>query len=131
MTVDVHRLLVAGVGGHASVSATTTTVATELVSGWTAPAVLVTRFGGQLDDVAGHIDAARVQLDCYGATEAGAWSLASAVIAALRALPGSHATGVVSDVMSISQAWSPDPAFDRPRPRVVVTATVYIHPAPS
>lgn len=129
MTVDVHTLLVAEI--HASVSAITTTVATRLISGWTPPAVLIARFGGTLDDVAGHIDAARVQLDCYGATEAQAWSLAALVAAALRALPGAHTAGVVSDVVSISLAWSPDPDFEPSRYRVVVTATVYVHPNPS
>lgn len=129
-TVDVHALLVARLTGAAGVSAITTQIASRLVTGWTAPAVKVQRIGGALDDVAGHIDTARVQLDCYGSTEAQAWSLRGAVSDALRAMPGSHSQGVVADVRSIAATWSPDPAYDPPRPRVVVTATVIVHPNP-
>lgn len=121
--IDVHRILVAELTGPLAPAAVSTRLAE-----WSAPAVMVTRFGGtDSDEADGHLDSARVQFDCYGVDEAACWTLAALLRGRLRVLPGAHADGVVSSVKQVSVRWVPDTSIVPPAPRVVLTCTIAGH----
>ena len=80
---------------------------------------------------------ALVQIDCYGSSsetssQAEASELARAVRAALFDLPSPTPVegAIVSSVQNVGIARIPDSTIDPPRERYLVTASVYLHPAP-
>ncbi len=87
----------------------------------TYPLVVVRRFGG-FDADEGVLDAARIQLDCYGNTKGQAQTLAQTVRAALHQMSRSVA-GVTGVAPGAGPTWSPQ--GDNNQPMYLIDATVY------
>ena len=90
-------------------------------------AIRVRRLGGSPRGRPGHIDRALVQIDVYAGSKTATFELARAVATVLihYSLPATD--GVISDIAVASVIDSPDPDFEPPRPRYVLTATVTQH----
>lgn len=102
-------------------------VGTTLYDGLT-PALKVTLVSGD-ERVRDHLDAPRVQVDAYGGTKADANDLARTARAALVAVSGAFAEGVVTAVRTlVTPWWNPDSGFEPPRPRYSFDVELTVHP---
>ncbi len=125
---DVEKLTVAYLQGVPEVAAIVgSRVHSAVPASPTYPLVVVRRFGGFDADEA-VLDAARVQVDCYGGTKGQAQLLAQTVRAALHRMPtaahaGAYVTGVAPGV---APTWSPQ--GDNNQPMYLLDATVYAQP---
>jgi hypothetical protein len=75
-----------------------------------------------------------IQLDCYAGADGGrpeATALASAVRAAMKAMPGNLAGAVCTGTQCIGDASNPDEVFAEDRERVMLTFYAWIHPLPA
>lgn len=80
------------------------------------------------DVLNGHV----LQLDCYAGRDGGqpeANLLARTVRAALDVIPAQHDDAVITGTRPGGMSRIPDVDIDPPRDRVIVTVTVYAHPA--
>lgn len=104
-------------------------VGTKLPGDKALPYVLVQRVGGS-EAVREHLDAPRVQVAAYAASQATAWQVAALVRGALLVADrAEHALGVVTGVVGVlGPIWLPDPPTNRPR--YVLDVLVYVHPHP-
>jgi hypothetical protein len=128
---SVEILTVAHLKAHPDVAALVgTRVGTELYAG-TQPAVWLSLVTGE-ERFRNHLAAQLVDVRSYGGTKAQADVLARTVHAAMHAMPGSHAQGIVTAVGATAMpGWIPDEGFSPPRPRYVGTYVVTLHPHPS
>lgn len=126
---DAELLVVQALRATAEVAALVgTRVYTALPPDPTYPVVRVTRIGG-IPAIRQHLDVARIQVDAWGTTKKQAFTVATTVQAALHAMVGPHAGGVVTAVEDdLGLTWSPDPETDRDR--YVFGVAVYTHPLP-
>jgi hypothetical protein len=105
-------------------------IGTELYAG-TDPAIWLSLVTGD-ERWRNHLVAPVLDIRCYGGTKAQADVLARTVHAVMHDMPGTHATGVVTDVATLTlPAWSPDDGFEPPRPRYLATYQLTLHTLPS
>lgn len=132
---DVEQLLVQYTLDQPEVSALVDQrVYTELPAAKTFPAVRISRYSGA--PAIGRplwLDAALVQVDCWGGPKRLAWQIAETIRAVWAdGLVGTHPEGVVSSVDFGEFRDAPDdtepPAAGKARPRFLFTATVRCHP---
>lgn len=104
-------------------------IGTELYAG-TNPGVWLSLVTGG-ESVRNHLITPVIDVRSYGGTKAQADLLARTVHAALLDAPGTHASGVVTDVETLTlPAWSPDDGFETPRPRYLASYRLTVHPLP-
>lgn len=105
-------------------------IGTELYAG-SSPAVWLSLVTGD-ERVRNHLVAPVLDVRSYGGNKADADELARTVHAVMHAMPGTHATGIVTDVASLTLPfWIPDEGFEPPRPRYLGTYQLTLHPLPS
>lgn len=108
-------------------SLTSGRVYTQLPAEPTFPLVVLHRVAGS-PAIQGHLEAARIQFDCWGRKKIEARQLAATVQAAMfEAERATHPLGVVTAVQeALGPLWLPDPA--RPTARYLLDLVVYAHP---
>jgi hypothetical protein len=93
------------------------------------PAIRLFRVGGFLP-IEQHLDVPRLQVEAFALSRYDARIVAATAQAALHAMTGVHAEGVVTAVLDgTGLTWSPDPPTNRPR--YLFDVLVYIHPSPA
>lgn len=76
-----------------------------------------------------YLDAPLVQVEAFGGSKRLAWQIAETCRAVTAGrLVGVHADGVVTNVDWGALVDSPDVEFDPPKPRLLFTATITVHP---
>lgn len=101
----------------------------EIPNAPTWPLLRVTRIGGTAS-VPRRLDAARLQLEAWASTKGAATTLARTAQAAMWEARGTHAGAVISGVDdSLGLQWIPDDSSSPPRPRVLWSQILYLHPA--
>jgi hypothetical protein len=125
--VDAEALVVAYLLGQPDVAAASTGGGTEIPPEATWPRWRLHRIGGT-QDYPHWIEHPRFQLEAWGGTKAQAGILIRTLEAAVRAMSGVYALGVVTAVdINLSQLWQPDET-DNNRPRYLSDFTATIHP---
>lgn len=104
-------------------------IGTQLPGDKRLPFVRIERVGGS-EVVREHLDAPRIQVSAYAATQPTAWQVAATVRGALLvADQATHELGVVTGVVGVlGPIWIPDPPTSRPR--YLLDVLVYVHPHP-
>lgn len=130
--VDVEALVTTFLRGQPEVIAICgDRVFTDLPHARQYPLVTVSRVGGG-SLYKNHLEAAEIEVQCYGGTHRTALQLAQACMSTMAAdLCGEHAEGVVTKVKITATAYDPEAESADPsghaRPRVVVSAVVTAH----
>lgn len=105
-------------------------IGTELYAG-TDPAVWLSLVTGE-ERFRNHLAAPVLDVRSYGGSKVQADTLARTVHAVMHAMPGVHATGIVTGVAALALPWwLPDDGFEPPRPRYLGTYQLTVHPLPS
>lgn len=135
---NIEGLLVTYLKADAAVAALVATrVSTELPKTFAKQnRIQLFRIGGvpDADDVPGHLDRPSLQFNAFGATRAGAFSVAAELIRAVLAAPKATFSGAVitSATRVLGPTWSPDPGTDPdPVPRYIVGMVLSVHPTGS
>lgn len=128
---DVEALVSAYLRSRAEVTALVSTRVYTTIPGtdpqW--PLVRVTRIGGApVISRPLRLDAATIQVDCFGGPKATAWQIAEtcrAVIAEADRYP--HSAGYVTGVVFGSMNYLPDTAYSPAKPRYSFDVDVFVH----
>lgn len=93
------------------------------------PFLRFTRIGGRVR-VPRYLDAARMEIEAFGATKASAQNTIAAARAALWEASGTYGPGVITGVEEhLGPQWRPDTVATPARPRYLLDMTITIRPA--